>query len=112
MVKENKNGKYKEIPILILLFMVGRWIIFSILKKKYFSGENLDGSQLSFTTHSKSCQWERKNKIYKLKVNQFDPHERMSERAYITLNLPYYNSTLYMCLTPANSNEVFHQGNR
>ncbi|CAF0973748.1 unnamed protein product [Rotaria sp. Silwood1] len=75
-------------------------------------GENLDGAQLSFTTHSGSCQWERKNKVYTLKVNAFDPHERMSERAFITLNLPYYNSTLYMCLTPSNSNEVFHQGDR
>jgi hypothetical protein len=36
----------------------------------------------------------------------------MSERAYITFNLPYYNSTLYICLTPANSTEVFHQANR
>lgn len=50
--------------------------------------------------------------MYTLKVDQFDPHERMSERAYINLNLPYYNSTLYICLTPTNSNEVFHQGNR
>ncbi|CAF2869983.1 unnamed protein product [Rotaria sp. Silwood2] len=75
-------------------------------------GENLDGAQLSFTTHSDSCQWERKNKIYTLKVDVLDPHERMSERAYIILNLPYYNSTLYMCLTPSNSDDVFHQGNR
>ena len=36
----------------------------------------------------------------------------MHEHASIILNLPYYNSTLYMCLTPSNSNEVFHQGNR
>jgi len=36
----------------------------------------------------------------------------MSERAWIILNLPYYNSTLYMCLTPANSTDVFHQGSR
>ncbi len=50
--------------------------------------------------------------MYKLKVDQFDPHEHMSERAYINLTLPYYNSTLYICLTPANSNEVFHQGDR
>jgi hypothetical protein len=75
-------------------------------------GENLDGAQLSLTTHPESCQWERKDKIYKLKVNASDPHDRMSERAYIILNLPYYNSTLYMCLTPTNSNEVFHQGVR
>jgi hypothetical protein len=63
-------------------------------------GENLDGAQLSFTTHGDSCQWERKDKIYKLTVNASDPHDRMSERAFIILNLPYYNSTLYMCLTP------------
>ncbi|CAF1141906.1 unnamed protein product [Rotaria sordida] len=75
-------------------------------------GENLDGAELSFTTHSESCEWERKDKIYTLEVDQFDPHERMSERAYITLNLPYYNSTLYMCLRPSNTNEVFHQGDR
>ncbi|CAF2320775.1 unnamed protein product [Rotaria sp. Silwood2] len=75
-------------------------------------GENLDGAQLSFTTHPESCQWERKNKIYTLQVDATDPHERMSERAFIDLTLPYYNSTLYMCLTPTNSNEVFHQGNR
>ncbi|CAF1462085.1 unnamed protein product [Adineta steineri] len=75
-------------------------------------GENLDGAQLSFTTHPKSCQWERKDTVYKLKVDAHDPHERMSDRAFITLNLPYYNSTLYMCLTPTNSNEVFHQGDR
>ncbi|CAF0976819.1 unnamed protein product [Rotaria sordida] len=75
-------------------------------------GENLNGAKLSFTTHPKSCQWERKDKIYELLVDEKDPHERMSERAYIHLNLPYYNSTLYMCLTPSNSNEVFHQGNR
>jgi len=84
-----------------------------LIKSYFFSlGENLDGAQLSFTTHPESCQWERKDKIYKLKVNASDPHDRMSERAYITLNLPYYNSTLYMCLTPRNSNEVFHQGDR
>lgn len=77
-----------------------------------FLGENLDGAQLSFTTHSQSCEWERKNKVYTLKVDASDPHERLMERAYVTFNLPYYNSTLYMCLTPTNSNEVFHQGNR
>jgi hypothetical protein len=67
---------------------------------------------LSFTTHSQSCQWDRKDTIYKLEVDESDPHERMSERAFITLNLPYYNYTLYMCLKPANSNEVYHQGDR
>ncbi len=75
-------------------------------------GENLDGAELSFTTHFKSCQWERKDRLYKLEVHESDPHERMSERAFINLNLPYYNSTLYMCLKPANMNEVFHQGDR
>lgn len=77
-----------------------------------FVGENLNGAQLSFTTHSKSCQWERKDRIYELKVEQKDPHQRMTERAYISLNLPYYNSTLYMCLRPAKSQDVFHQGDR
>jgi len=75
-------------------------------------GEDLDNAQLSFTTHPRSCDWDRKNRIYNLKVDQFDPHERMSERAFVTLNLPYYNDTLYVCLTPAHSNDVFHQGNR
>ncbi len=75
-------------------------------------GENLKGGQLSFTTHSKSCQWERKDKMYKLEVNESNSMGHMSERAYITLNLPYYNSTLYMCFTPANSDEAFHQGDR
>lgn len=50
--------------------------------------------------------------MYQLKVDPLDRHGRMSERAFIYLNLPYYSSTLYMCLTPANSNEVFHQGAR
>ncbi len=75
-------------------------------------GENLHGAQLSFTAHPESCQWERKDKIYTLKVDASDPHERMSERAFIILNLPDYNSTLFMCLTPKNSSEVFHQGKR
>jgi hypothetical protein len=75
-------------------------------------GDNLNGAQLSFTTHSEACQWDRKNKMYELKVDETDPHERMSERAFIVLHLPYFNSTLYMCLTPKGSNEVFHQGNR
>ncbi|CAF0803215.1 unnamed protein product [Adineta ricciae] len=75
-------------------------------------GDNLDGAELSFTTHAASCAWDRKDKVYKLEVDEADPHERMSERAFITLNLPYYNSTLYMCITPVGSNEVFHQGNR
>ena len=75
-------------------------------------GENLNGAKLSFTTHSKSCQWDRKDRIYELQVDASDPHERMSERAFIALNLPYYNSTLFMCLTPSGSNEVFHQGDR
>ena len=78
----------------------------------FILGENLDGAQLSFTTHDQSCQWERKDRVYVLKVNPADPHDRMSERAYVILNLPDYNSTLYMCITPNGSNEVFHQGNR
>lgn len=75
-------------------------------------GENLDGATLSFTTHDQSCQWERKDRVYILRVNQSDPHERMSERAYVTFHFPDYNSTLYMCLSPNGTNEVFHQGNR
>ena len=75
-------------------------------------GDNLHGAQLSFTTHPESCQWDRKNKVYDLKVDEEDPHERMSERAFINLHLPYFNSTLFMCLQPNGSNEVFHQGNR
>jgi hypothetical protein len=50
--------------------------------------------------------------MYKLEVNESNSMGHMSERAYITLNLPYYNSTLYMCFTPANSDEAFHQGDR
>lgn len=89
-----------------------------IINQKYFfcliiySGENLDGAELSFTTHRNSCQWERKDTVYRLRVNASDPHDRMSERASITFNLPYYNQTLYLCLSPKGSNEVFHQGNR
>jgi hypothetical protein len=36
----------------------------------------------------------------------------MIERAIINVNLPYYKSALYICLTPPNSNEVVHQQNR
>lgn len=75
-------------------------------------GENLNGAVLSFTTHSKSCQWERKDRTYTLQIEKKDPHQRMTERAYVSLNLPHYNSTLYMCITPANSKDVFHQGDR
>ncbi|CAF0745015.1 unnamed protein product [Adineta steineri] len=75
-------------------------------------GEQLHDAEISFTTHAESCQWERKNKMYKLQVNQSSRHEHKFDRAYVTLNLPYYNSTLYLCLTPANSNEVLHQGNQ
>ncbi|UJR23804.1 hypothetical protein I4U23_026780 [Adineta vaga] len=35
----------------------------------------------------------------------------MGQLAFVTLNLPFYNSTLYLCLSPANSSEVLHQGN-
>ncbi len=96
---------YEEKKFYLFLKFIDKNVLFPL-------GDNLDGAQLSFTTHSASCQWERKDKIYKLKVDASDPHERMSERAFIVLNLPYYNSTLFMCLTPTNSNEVFHQGNR
>jgi hypothetical protein len=75
-------------------------------------GENLDGATLSFTTHPQSCQWERKDRSYKLHVDRTDPAQRMSERAVIVINLPYYNSTLFVCLTPAGSSEAIHQENR
>ncbi|CAM4897569.1 unnamed protein product [Rotaria socialis] len=75
-------------------------------------GKNLDGAELSFTTHPESCQWERKNAIYRLKVEEASSQHRTSEYAFINLNLPYYNSTLYMCLTSANSSEVLHCGDR
>lgn len=78
----------------------------------YFKGDNLDGAKLSFTTHSKSCEYERKDITLKLQVDSSDRHERMSERAFIDINLPYFNSTLFMCLQPANSNEIYHQGAR
>lgn len=74
-------------------------------------GENLNNSDLSFTTHAESCTWERKDRIYQLQVNESNPNPHIGELAYITVNLPFYNSTLYLCVTPADSNKAFHQGN-
>ena len=72
-------------------------------------GENLDGAQLSFTTHTESCQWERRSKVYRININS---NRSIDAHASITINLPYYSSILYMCLTPKNSTKVIHQGSR
>ena len=77
-----------------------------------FLGQNLQGAQLSFTTHPQSCQWERKERTYTLEVQASDPSIPMNEVAHITINLPYYNSTLFLCLTPENSQRVTHLGDR
>lgn len=71
-------------------------------------GVNLHDAQLSFTTHRNSCQYERKDFVYPLRVESID----RNERAFVQLNLPFYNSTLFLCLTPKNSLVVLHQGNR
>jgi hypothetical protein len=73
-------------------------------------GKNLNEAVLSFTSDSESCLLERKDHLYTLTVNDFDPHKGMSERAFLTINLPYYDSTLYICLQPPNSSDSFHQG--
>ncbi|CAF1471472.1 unnamed protein product [Adineta ricciae] len=74
-------------------------------------GENLNNSHLSFTTHAESCIWERKDRIYLLQVNESNPNSHVGELAYVTLHLPFYNSTLYLCVTPPDSSRAFHQGN-
>lgn len=75
-------------------------------------GENLHDAKLSFTTHAANCQFERIDISYHLEVNASDTHERISERAFVNIRLPHYNSTLFLCLEPANSSVVTHQGNR
>ncbi|CAF3806195.1 unnamed protein product [Rotaria magnacalcarata] len=75
-------------------------------------GENLNGSVLSFTSHPQSCLLERKDRLYTLTVNTHGPYRRMSERAFLTINLPYYNSTLYVCLQLPNESYPIHQGDR
>lgn len=75
-------------------------------------GENLNGSVLSFTSHPQSCLLERKDRLYTLIVNTHGPYQRMSERTFLTINLPYYNSTLYVCLQIPNAPYPIHQGDR
>ena len=117
-VMMKKNGKFKRIQIQCSLFTVCCDKSKKIRCFFFFSrsGENLDGAELSFTTHKESCQWERKDTVYRLTVKAAAaaaaPQGHMSERAFVTFNLPYYNSTLYLCLSPKGSHEAFHQGNR
>jgi hypothetical protein len=75
-------------------------------------GKNLNEAVLSFTSHPQSCLLERKDHLFTLTVNDVDPHKGMSERAFLTINLPYYGSTLYICLQPPNASGLFHQGDR
>lgn len=75
-------------------------------------GENLNGTNISFTSHPQSCLLEQKDHLYTLIVSASDPYQRMSERAFLTINLPYYGSTLYVCLQSANASFPFHQGKR
>ena len=116
-VEESKSGRFsatrpRSLPSMVSVRQIKLANDKSTKNADRISGENLDGAELSLTTHSSNCQWERKDTIYQLKVPPSDPHERMSERAFINIKLPYYKSTLYMCLTTPDSNEVFHQGNR
>ncbi|CAF1187112.1 unnamed protein product [Didymodactylos carnosus] len=76
-------------------------------------GYYLDGSVLSFTTHGESCEYDRKDKRYLLTIvsdHSLQNQQKTIEQAHIVLNLPYYGSTLYMCLRGLNSKDIYHQG--
>lgn len=75
-------------------------------------GKNLDGAVLSFTSHPDTCKLERRDHLYTLTVTDVDSQKGMSEHALVTINLPYYDTTLYVCLQPPNATDSFHQGDQ
>ncbi|CAF1120410.1 unnamed protein product [Adineta steineri] len=75
-------------------------------------GKNLNGSIISFTSHPNTCSLEQKDHLYTLTMDTIDSSQSMIEQAFFTLNLPYYGSTLYVCLQSPNTPYACHQGDR
>ncbi|UJR08015.1 hypothetical protein I4U23_012293 [Adineta vaga] len=75
-------------------------------------GKNLNGSILSFTIDSESCSFERKNHSYILTTSSSNSDQTIIEQVFLTINLPYYSSTLYICLQSRDVTQPSHQGDR
>lgn len=74
----------------------------------------MNGSNLSFTSHPERCLFERKDHVFTLIVTEPTIHTNVhvKEQARVTIKLPYYGGTLFMCLQSPKESIPLHQGNQ